>query len=155
MTQRKPPADETPLDPAIMDQFLQNLTPLAPPAGLRAKVLERIRQPEPDFLTLRVDTGWESVAPALEIKLLTYDTRSGTKSFLVRAQAGACMPAHHHHGYEECLVLEGEITLGDMVLRAGDFHGAQSHTQHPSICSDRGALVYVRSALNDYPDIHP
>ena len=82
MTQRKPPADATPLDPTIMDQFLQNLTPLAPPAGLRAKVLERIRQPQPDFLTLRVDAGWESVAPALEIKLLTYDTRSGTKSFV-------------------------------------------------------------------------
>ena len=155
MTQRKPPADETPLDPAIMDQFLQNLTPLAPPAGLRAKVLERIRQPEPDFLTLRVDTGWESVAPTLEVKLLTYDTRSGTKSFLIRAQAGASMPAHHHRGYEECLVLEGEITIGDLVLRAGDFHGAQGDTEHPAIRTDLGALVYVRSALKDYPDIRP
>lgn len=155
MTQRKPPTDETTLDPMLMDQFLQNLTPLAPPAGLRAKVLERIHTPAPDFLTLRVDTGWESVAPALEVKLLTYDTRGGTKSFLVRAQAGASMPAHHHHGYEECLVLEGEIIIGDTVLRAGDFHGARSHTQHPVIRTDLGALVYVRSALNDYPDIHP
>lgn len=155
MTQRKPPTDETTLDPMLMDQFLQNLTPLAPPAGLRAKVLERIRKPAPDFLTLRVDSGWESVAPALEVKLLTYDTRGGTKSFLVRAQAGASMPAHYHHGYEECLVLEGEIIIGDMVLRAGDFHGAQIHTQHPVIRTDLGALVYVRSTLNDYPDIHP
>lgn len=155
MIQREPPTDETPLDPAVINQFLQNLTPLTPPAGLRAKVLERVRGPAPDFLTLRVDAGWESVAPALEIKLLTYDTHNGTKSFLVRAQAGASMPAHHHHGYEECLVLQGEITLGDLVLRTGDFHGAQSHTQHPSIQTELGALVYVRAALNDYPDIHP
>ena len=155
MKQRKPPVNEVPLDPVIMDQFLQNLTPLAPPAGLRDKVLERIRKPASDFLTLRVDAGWKPLAPALEVKLLTYDERSDTKSFLMRAQAGARIPEHRHQGYEECLVLEGEIIIGDMVLRAGDFHGAQSDTHHPSIRTDIGALVYVRSALSDYPDIHP
>jgi quercetin dioxygenase-like cupin family protein len=32
---------------------------------------------------------------------------------------GASLPAHDHPADEECLVLEGEVMLGDIVGRAG------------------------------------
>ena len=157
MTRRKSPRDDAALDPLIVDELLRQQTPVTPPAGLRAEVLTRIRNASPaaDFLTLRVDAGWKRLMPAVEAKLLTYDTRTQTKSFLLRAEAGVSMPGHGHRGYEECLVLEGEIVIGDLVLVAGDFHGAEAGSAHPSVSTRRGALVYLHTALADYPEIHP
>ncbi len=157
MTQGKPPSDDNTLDPQVMDELLRQQTAVTPPTGLRAKVLERIRRSAPgaDFLTLRVDDGWQPLMPAVEVKLLTYDTRTQTKSFLLRVGAGVSMPSHGHHGYESCLVLEGEVDIGDLELVAGDFHGAGAGSAHPSVSTRHGALVYLHTALADYPDIHP
>ena len=157
MTRRKSPGDDDTLDPLIRDELLRQQKPVMPPAGLRAEVLARIRDglPPADFLTLRVGDGWKRLMPAVETKLLTYDTRTQTKSFLLRAGAGVSMPAHGHHGYEECLVLEGEIVIGDLVLAAGDFHGAGAGSAHSSVSTRSGALVYLHTALADYPEIHP
>ena len=162
MTQGKPPRDDDTrdddiLDPLIVDELLRQQTPVTPPAGLRAEVLMRIRNASPaaEFVTLRVDAGWKPLMPAVQAKLLTYDTRTQTKSFLLRAEAGVSMPGHGHHGYEACLVLEGDIVLGDLVLVAGDFHGAGPGSTHPSVSTRRGVLVYLHTSLVDYPEIHP
>jgi hypothetical protein len=49
--------------------------------------------------------------------------------YLVRMEPGAKMPGHSHEGHEECMVLRGEVWLGEFLIRAGDFH-----FWHPGDC---------------------
>jgi len=61
------------------------------------------------------------------------------------------MPAHVHHAMEECLVLEGEFTLGERTLYPGDFELGHTGEQHPAATTRTGVLVYLRGAVEDYP----
>lgn len=63
------------------------------------------------------------------------------------------LPEHWHRGYEECVVLEGEFTMGDITLRAGDYHAAAAGTLHPPTSTRIGVTVYLRAAIADYPGI--
>ncbi|MDX1252655.1 MAG: cupin domain-containing protein [Gammaproteobacteria bacterium] len=123
MSQRKQPEQGETIEQAVMEALLQGVAPVTPPPDLRAKVLERIRSQPPasEFLTLRQQQGWKSLALGIEVKLLVMDKEAGTKSFLLRASPGVSMPAHDHDCDEECLVLEGEFTIDGMTLRAGDY----------------------------------
>jgi anti-sigma factor ChrR (cupin superfamily) len=147
--------DDT-LDPEVLSALLEAVPPEAPPARLRARVLERARTAAlPDFITVRAGVPWRELAPGIEYKLLVYDEQAGAKSFLLRAAAGARLPAHDHGGFEECLVLEGEFELGDLRLRAGDFHAANVGAPHGPAYTATGTLVYLRAALADYPGVRP
>ena len=53
-----------------------------------------------------------------------------------------------HADDEECLVLEGEVSVGDLRLRAGDFHVAARGSQHPRLESRPGALLLLSHALH-------
>ena len=46
---------------------------------------------------------------------------------------------------EECVVLEGEVWLGDVFCRAGDFHFAPAGLRHGAIRTEAGCLLYVRT----------
>lgn len=128
---------------------------MTPPPGLRAKVLERIRSQPPasEFLTLRQQHGWKSLAPGIEVKLLFLDKAAGLKSFLLRAAPGISMPEHHHEADEECLVLEGEFTIDGVTLRAGDYQLAAKGTRHGVSSTATGVVVYLRASIADYPGV--
>lgn len=146
--------DQT-IDPMVLDALLQSIAPIAPPLGLRAKVLERARASTPGkhFITLRNQEGWSELAPGVSVKVLFVDQHATTKSFLLRAAPGTCLPEHEHHGDEECMVLEGSFTLGDLTLRAGDFHCAPKGSTHGAAFTENGVLVYLRASLADYPGV--
>jgi hypothetical protein len=152
MTRSPNPADET-LDPAVLERLLEAVAPETPPAGLRDKVFGRVRTATTMTAhTLRAAGGaWKPVVPGIEVKTLFYDTEARTVSFLLRAQPGASLPAHGHRAYEECLVLEGEFTMGDLTLRAGDFQAGHPGEAHPVATTRTGVLVYLRGAADDYP----
>lgn len=155
MSQREPNDENLPA--AITDAMLEALLPVAPPAALRARVLARIAQAGsvPDFRTLRDSEGWRVLAPGLEYKLLAYNERADSKSFLLRAAPGSEFPGHAHEGDEECIVLEGEFTMGDLTLHAGDFHFAARGSHHPNAHTRSGALVYLSASARDYPLVVP
>lgn len=146
--------DQT-IDQTVFDALLESVAPIAPPLGLRARVLERARVTSPSghFITLRNQEGWSELAPGVSVKVLFVDQHAATKSFLLRAAPGACLPEHEHHGDEECMVLEGSFTLGDLTLRAGDFHCAPKGSTHGKAFTENGVLVYLRAALADYPGV--
>lgn len=145
------------LPAAITDAMLEALTPVTPPMDLRARVLARIARAGvmPDFNTLRNSEGWRVLVPGLEYKLLAYNERADSKSFLLRAGPGSEFPEHSHEGDEECIVLEGEFTMGDLTLHAGDFHFAPRGSHHPNAHTRTGALVYLSASARDYPQIVP
>lgn len=157
MSKRKSTSTNEVIAPELTAAMLEAVAPVAPPAGLRARVLEkaRARAAIPDFKTLRTTEGWRAMAPGVEYKLLAYDETANSKSFLLRAQPGIALPAHAHDGDEECVVLEGEFSMGDLTLHAGDFHFAPRGSRHPDTVTRTGVLVYLRSCLSDYPSITP
>lgn len=156
-THRSHPPEEI-LDRDTFGALLEAVVPLAPPARLRAKVLARVRTAAsvPDTITVRGgEGGWKALAPGIAFKLLTYDAPAGIKSFLLRAAPGVRMPAHGHEDFEECLVLEGEFTMGDIRLCAGDFHAAAAGVRHGEAWTETGTLVYLRASIHNYPGIAP
>jgi quercetin dioxygenase-like cupin family protein len=122
----------------------------APPANLWSRV-ERTLDQEASaapFHTVRLEDGeWMSIRPGLEKKLLYRDPATGTGSYLFRMQPGALIEGHHHARAEECLVLEGDLTIGDLRLNAGDYHVAAEGTIHPVLRSQGGAVMFVRGAV--------
>lgn len=156
MTRGTDPLRDEALDPAALAELLEAVAPIAPPAALRVRVLGRVKSTSAltEFLTVRAEeAGWKTLAPGIEVKLLVFDEAAGTKSFLLRAQPGVSMPGHDHSTYEECLVLQGQFRMGDLVLNAGDYHRAPAGRRHPEASTDTGVLVYLRAHINDYPGV--
>ncbi len=120
----------------------------APPAELFDKIIQSIgadeRETEGTF-TRRAGSGvWIEMAPGLTYTVLFEDPVANRRSILLRAQPGATYDSHHHdEGYEECLVLEGDLVMGDLKLLPGDFHLAAKGSAHPPATTVSGCLLYL------------
>jgi hypothetical protein len=68
-------------------------------------------------------------------------------SMLVRVVAGAVLPDHDHGLDEDCFMLAGELFLGDILMRAGDYQRARAGSRHIDAMSDSGALFYFHGVL--------
>lgn len=133
---------------AVQDALLEALPPvqLAPErAGvIKLSLLQRIkanREAGKAFIHMRFEDGeWENLVPGVRVKRLAGNQRG----VLLDLQPGAVIPFHRHHQDEECVVLRGEAQLGDITVRAGDYHLATAGSRHGAVRSSSGALVYLR-----------
>ena len=122
----------------------------APPAALSSRIGQALDQEilAASFHTVRLEDGdWVLVRSGLERKLLYRDPVTGEESYLFRMQPGASIEGHHHAKAEECLILEGDLAIGNLRLGAGDYHLAPKGTIHPVLRSQGGALMFVRGGL--------
>ncbi len=144
-------------DDEVFAELAKALKPIPPPlakaASLRSRVMDKIAEEKRtsaiQFLTMRADEGWFELAPKIEKKILNVDREAGTESYLLRVQPGAVAPPHSHARTELCVVLQGEIDIGDTHLKAGDFHMASAGTKHGPASSQTNALVFIQGALED------
>lgn len=88
--------------------------------------------------------GWAEMAEGVARKELWSD--GALSSRFCRLQPGARLPGHFHERDEECFMLQGELFLGDILLRAGDYQLAPAGSRHGEIYTDVGATLFVRSA---------
>ncbi len=89
---------------------------------------------------------WLAMSPLISCKVLHQTPEFA--SYLLKLSPGAVLPAHYHPIDEECLVLEGELSIGnELVLKKGDFHLAAKGVLHAEITSSSGALLYLRGAV--------
>lgn len=155
------PIDEDRLADGVMAAMLNDVAdgdvPPEMRARLKARVLARITAPEPPpapavapgkpgFVDVLAAAPWQAFAPGVEVKILFEDAVS--RSWMVRLQAGATLPAHDHdEGLEECLVLEGDVWLGDRHYGPGDYQMAGQGTRHTVVRSDRGCVMFVRTCF--------
>lgn len=147
--------------------------PVSPPARLRQRLFERVQQESASgrpqvskgeqtfpkktpiaaqgFFVLRQHEGqWqESGIPGVTVRYLTTDPVRQTTTVLVRMAPGTRYPSHPHSGGEECLVLEGDLCVGDTELRAGDFQRAEAGTEHGIQSTRHGCLLLVVAATDD------
>ncbi|NJD06924.1 MAG: cupin domain-containing protein [Methylococcaceae bacterium] len=97
----------------------------------------------PEGTTVRgAGDGWIEIAPGVTVRELWGE--GGRWSRYYRLQPGARLPEHGHRQDEECMVLEGEIYLGDILLLAGDYQLAPPGSRHRELTTDAGALLFVR-----------
>lgn len=123
--------------------------PLDAPAQARVKqrLLRRIAADStPRHLTVAAGDGdWQPFGPGLSMKVLHHEGQ--TLSYLLRLAPGASLPPHRHPCDEECLVLEGEMRIGDLVVGPGSYHLGRAGVLHDQLTSTTGALLFLRGAV--------
>lgn len=104
-----------------------------------------------DFLTVfdEDDKGWIEAKPGGYVKILKGDISKpqSVMSYLVKLEPGFTMEGHDHPFDEETLMLEGDLTLGDITLNAGDFHFAKAGAIHGKVSTKNGCMAFMRGAL--------
>ncbi|MBI4719451.1 MAG: cupin domain-containing protein [Planctomycetes bacterium] len=104
-----------------------------------------------DLYIMRSDQGaWEETGVVgVVVRRLFVDRARDQMTALVRMSPGAAYPRHEHAAPEECLVLEGDLHVGDTVLRKGDFQRAARGSRHGVQFTEQGCLLMVTSSLSD------
>ena len=97
---------------------------------------------------LKTDAAWTTFLLGVEKKQLHIDPKAKVQSYLLRLAPGASLPPHNHKMTEECIVLEGEVSLAGQILSAGDFQMLPAGSYHVEMFSAGGAVVYVRGEID-------
>lgn len=133
------PSGEASVDPFFSPEQEERI------ARVRSAMLRQIAvHSTPQHMTVRNGPeGWQRFLAGVYFKSLRED--GGSRTYLLRMEPGAVVPAHRHEADEECLVLEGDLHVqGDLVLRAGDYHLARAGVLHATIRTEAGALLLLR-----------
>jgi anti-sigma factor ChrR (cupin superfamily) len=88
---------------------------------------------------------WVNAGPGVEVKVLRTNAERNDQTVLIRMQPGSEVVGHRHTQEEECLVLEGEVFIGEHRLGQGDMHVARPGVVHAPIHAPHGALLMIRS----------
>ena len=98
------------------------------------------------FTVLDADAGWPAFVPGIQRRVLWQ--RDGQAALLYYAQPGAQVP-HHTHGHdEECLMVQGELFLDDLLLQPGDYQLAPAGSGHHVTETDTGVVIYAHGDLD-------
>lgn len=90
--------------------------------------------------------AWQPLREGVEICPL--HAEGPAISLLARFAAGASVPAHEHGIAEECLMVEGELFLGDLLLPEGGFQAAPAGSQHGDLFADAPCLLFFHGAID-------
>jgi anti-sigma factor ChrR (cupin superfamily) len=123
---------------------------LTPPPSVRERLMDSVRSiPETRYVIRADDATWQPAGvPGVTVKQLSIDAAADRVTMLVRMEPGAVYPAHRHHGAEQCLVLEGDLT-NNVTLRAGDYSFQPAHTEHPVSRTENGCLLLIIASNRD------
>ncbi len=95
---------------------------------------------------LDAEAGWPDFAPGIQRRVLSQ--HRGQASMLYLAQPGAQVPRHTHGHDEECLMVQGELFLDDLLLQPGDYQLAPAGTGHRITETDTGVVIYAHGDLD-------
>jgi anti-sigma factor ChrR (cupin superfamily) len=135
-----------PEDLLLLDRVAgQVIVPVAPPAFVRAKVMDAIRNVpgSHESRTVRAGEGkWSTIAPGARMKMLSKE--AGRMTFLIDLDPFATVPGHDHEGGEDSYVVRGSCCIGALGLETGDFHHADATAHHGDVvASADGCLLLL------------
>jgi len=140
-------------DPAVRDAVAawsrhlmpmhEATTPEAPPPDLWTSIQARIGMMGGNEARRRTEGVWVSVAPGVTMRMLYVHPADGTRSAIMRMQAGSTVPAHEHDELEECFVIDGSIRINDAEYGSGDHVLGRRGSLHPTIASTCGATLLL------------
>lgn len=147
------------LDPAAVEALATAVAPAELSAAdretMHTRIMARVQaesrvqaEPPPSTFTIRAtDMQWVTVGPGVEVKVLRADRERNDQTVMIRMQPGSVVVGHRHTQEEECLILEGEVFIGDYRLSQGDMHVARPGAVHAPIRAPHGALLIIRSEM--------
>lgn len=126
--------------------------PLDVPPDLFGKIEARLDAEAacavPDCEVIRHGSGhWVEYAPGVRIKVLHAIPALNRQTLLLDMAPGTSVDAHAHDIDEECYVVSGDISFGDVELNPGDFHLAPARSRHGLVSSRRGCLCLLVTAM--------
>ena len=122
---------------------------------MKSRLMARVRDLEHGGVTstVRPDQGeWEKFSPRIKLKVLRRDANGGSMSYLLKLEPGAFLVPHKHAIDEECVVLEGEVTIGTELVGPGSYHLAPRGMVHHPIRSEHGAILFIRGKEPSWRD---
>jgi anti-sigma factor ChrR (cupin superfamily) len=152
-TNRKRGAVTEVIDQTMLEQMATAIAPAelsqADRESMQARIMARVAAAPPArTYTVRMNEGaWIPAGPGVEVKMLRMDRQQNSQTIMIRMQPGSQIVPHRHNQEEECLVLEGEIVIGEHRVGPGDMHIAAPGAKHPPIVAPRGALLCIRSEI--------
>ena len=137
----------------VVAQLALGVTPVRPPAGLRAEVLRRARassadQPGPAHAAVVPTVAYEKLAwepggvPGLRIHWIRRDPGTGESIVLMRGEPGTHYPDHLHTGEEHGFVLQGSFRDALGEYRPGDYIHYPAGSVHRAIEVLRGDVCF-------------
>jgi len=118
----------------------------AQPALLFLREADLKAQPgDRPYTVLDAAAGWPDYAPGIQRRVLWQ--REGQAALLYCAQPGAEVPQHRHGHDEECLMVQGELFLDDLLLQPGDYQLAPAGSGHRVTETDTGVVLYAHGDL--------
>lgn len=131
------------MDSWSMEALGASVEPVAPPTGLRARLLAKIAAGP--VAEVRADEGeWLPLGPpGVDRKLLYRDAHTGQRTYLLRLAPGSILPPHRHHTAEQCLILQGDMISEGCTYGAGDFIVVSAEREHSEVSSAHGATVLI------------
>ncbi len=100
-------------------------------------------QPEGDAPCTRraAEAEWIDFAPGVMRRVMW--RQGGAAAMLYRTEPGVGLPRHGHGHDEECLMLDGELFLDEVLLRPLDYQLAPAGSEHGSLFTDTGTVLYA------------
>lgn len=128
----------------MLAALAETAPPVAPPEGLFDKIEAQLDQDAANpIVTRRADEGsWIEISPGVWMKTLSRGAKGG-RMFLLRCEAGAVIPGHHHDHDEHVFVLDGSYVARGVTIRTGDSQFAPGGTDHPDLHSPEGCLLLL------------
>ena len=133
---------------------------IAPTASAKKNLFEKInsssvknKQDEKNFEFIfekKEDWFQHPLVSGIKVKQLALNKEKGYVMLLMKVAAGSQYPQHHHHGAEECYVVEGDLYVQGKLLGPGDFHHAESGTNHEPLYTKNGCTVILVVDPADY-----
>ena len=108
-------------------------------ADVSGEVVERT-------LVRDLEAGWPEFAPGIRRRVLW--AGGGQAALLYRADPGASVPNHSHGHDEECLMVQGELFLDDVLLQQGDYQLAPAGSGHRITETDTGVVLYAHGDID-------
>jgi len=144
---------------AVVDHLGLGAPAATPPPAVRAQLLARLATtPQPEqieaeppvapFYETKLNEGeWHPFAAGVEFKILFTDQASNTVTSLLKMSPGSHLPAHDHHGVEQCTIISGDFHVGEQTFGPGDFQCALPGSTHDDLYTEAGALVLIVAPL--------
>jgi anti-sigma factor ChrR (cupin superfamily) len=127
----------------VKDSLMRKIGQTKRPAPIAPAIQQASRA---KTLTVFAGEGeWQELSEGVFVKELHKDERKGTVTSLFKMLPGAHASAHRHTGVEECLVLDGDFHVNDLILGPGDYHLAERGSIHENLYSEKGNLLLIIS----------
>lgn len=110
---------------------------------------EYARRSEALVVARRKDIKWRPTGlPGVQGCTLYADKKNNRRTVLLNMAPGSYIPDHNHEGIEEVLILEGDLSVGPIPLKAGDYFRAQPDTKHGVPRTEQGCIALVFSTYS-------